>query len=100
MTPLVTPLRVTTTALAAITVSDISPEASRLAGLALALLGLGYLAACAVFPFRKCRACQGLGKHTSGLFGGIRFCRRCDASGLQLRAGRRAWNWLRSRRTH
>ncbi len=56
-----------------------------LAGLALAA-ALGYAAACAVAPYRPCRACSGTGQRRSWL-GYTRPCPR-------LRWGRRAYNHL------
>lgn len=55
------------------------------------LVTLGYLVLCAVWPFRACRHCGGYGRF-KGPMGGIRLCRRCDGTGLKLRAGRRMWN--------
>ncbi|MEV0146322.1 MULTISPECIES: hypothetical protein [unclassified Nonomuraea] len=56
---------------------------------------LGYAAACAADPFARCRRCHGVGKtlKTNGSVG--RWCRRCDATGLRLRLGRRLYNYLR-----
>jgi hypothetical protein len=51
----------------------------------------GYIALCAIWPFKACRTCHGTG-HILGPFGGIRLCRRCHATGLRLRLGRRIWN--------
>lgn len=62
------------------------------------VLVLGYLGACLVFPHRACRACKGVGKFTGGLLGGVRLCPRCDARGIELRAGRRAINAMRRAR--
>jgi hypothetical protein len=95
MRPLVTPGRVLVTALLVFTFSDIAPGLSGPAALVLALLVGGYLLACVLFPFRKCRSCKGMGRFTSGMFGGIRLCRTCDGTGLRLRAGRRVLNTLR-----
>jgi hypothetical protein len=98
MSPLVTPARVALTILAVLTFSDIVPGLRAPAGLALAAVAGLYLVACVAFPFRKCPACKGMGRFTSGMFGGIRMCARCDGSGLRLRAGRRALNALRRNR--
>lgn len=59
--------------------------------LALIVLTLGYLGLCWIWPFRPCRHCRGYGRFT-GPMRGIRLCRRCDGTGLKLRAGRRVWN--------
>jgi hypothetical protein len=53
---------------------------------------LGYLGACALFPFKRCRACKGRGHHQSRLLRGYRPCRSCDGNGMRLRVGRKAWN--------
>ena len=98
MRPLVTPVRVALLILTVLTVSDIAPGLRAPAALVLAAVVGLYLLACAAFPFRKCPACKGMGRFTSGTFGGIRMCPRCDGSGLKLRAGRRALNTLRRNR--
>ncbi|GAA1005471.1 hypothetical protein Aple_051070 [Acrocarpospora pleiomorpha] len=80
------------------------PALAALTGYALAVLLpaavvwlLGYAIACALAPFGKCRRCQGEGKHAARLSLTARrtWCRRCDATGLRLRVGRRIWNHLR-----
>lgn len=58
------------------------------------LITFCYVASCAIWPFKACRRCAGVG-YIGGPFGGIRLCRRCDATGLRLRLGRRIWNALR-----
>lgn len=58
------------------------------------IITLGYIASCALWPFKACPRCEGQGQIV-GPFGGIRLCRHCDATGLRLRLGRRAWNTLR-----
>lgn len=57
----------------------------------LVIVTLGYLGWCAVWPFRACRRCHGMGRFT-GPMRGIRLCRRCDGTGVRLRTGRRVWN--------
>lgn len=57
-------------------------------------VALGYIASCALWPFKACRRCEGFGQ-IAGPFGGIRLCRNCDATGLRLRLGRRVWNAFR-----
>ena len=59
---------------------------------------LGYIATCAVWPFKACRRCHGSGKLRSPLIKAIRLCPRCDATGLRIRIGRHLWN--RFRRLH
>ncbi|MDT0270029.1 hypothetical protein RM844_27490 [Streptomyces sp. DSM 44915] len=68
---------------------------------------LCYILLCVASPFGRCRKCDGLGhqlitkttitgatKHRRG-----NDCRRCQASGLRLRIGRRAHNaWRRTYR--
>lgn len=98
MRPLVTPTRVALTILTVLTFSDIAPGLRSSAALALAAVVGVYLLACAAFPFRKCPACKGIGRFTSGVLGGIRMCARCDGAGLKLRAGRRVLNTLRRNR--
>ncbi|MCO1582031.1 hypothetical protein M8C13_40410 [Crossiella sp. SN42] len=87
------------TTLTIVTFSDIAPRLSGYTGAALGALGGGYVLACTAFPFRPCRACKGMGRHLNrGVFGGIRLCTACKATGLKLRAGRKAWNYLRRTR--
>ncbi|MFI9011014.1 hypothetical protein ACIGNX_27645 [Actinosynnema sp. NPDC053489] len=60
---------------------------------------LCYALSCAVWPFKRCRACNGAGHHKSRLIRAYRPCRRCDGSGMRLRAGRKVWNaFTRTRR--
>ncbi|WNV90950.1 hypothetical protein [Umezawaea sp. Da 62-37] len=98
MSPLLTPARVALTILTVLTFSDIAPGLRSPAALVLAAAAGLYLLACVAFPFRKCRVCKGMGRFTSGMFGGIRMCARCDGAGLKLRAGRRVINTLRRNR--
>ncbi|WP_409489522.1 hypothetical protein [Amycolatopsis sp. cmx-11-12] len=66
----------------------------------LTFVALGYTWSCAVFPYKACRSCRGVGFFRSPVFRAIRLCRRCDGSGRTLRAGRRAYNsLLRARRS-
>ncbi len=62
--------------------------------LLLALITFGYVLVCAVWPYRPCRRCGGTGKLHGG-FGGIRYCPRCNHTGLRLRLGRHLYNLLR-----
>lgn len=70
---------------------------------ALALLALalaaGYLAACAVWPFTRCRnpRCEG-GKVRSPSGRSWRRCTWCKGSGMRLRAGRRVFNAAKTQR--
>ncbi|MBB5807042.1 hypothetical protein F4560_006810 [Saccharothrix ecbatanensis] len=65
---------------------------------------LGYAVSCAVWPFKRCRACSGAGHHKSRVIRAYRPCRRCGGSGMRLRIGRKAWNAFtrtrRNRRDH
>lgn len=61
----------------------------------LALITLGYLGSCKIWPFRACRACGGTGKLRSPLIRAIRLCPPCEGSGLRPRAGLKAWNAYR-----
>ncbi|MET8756852.1 hypothetical protein [Lentzea sp. NPDC004782] len=90
-------LRLTILGLFVVAVSDIAPGARGTAWLLLAAFALAYGLACWAFPFRKCPACKGIGRHHGG-FGGIKLCRRCDGDGLKLRAGRKALNAVRRHR--
>ncbi|TDQ04800.1 hypothetical protein [Labedaea rhizosphaerae] len=56
------------------------------------VMTLGYSLACAVFPYRACRACHGVGAFRSSILGAIRLCRRCEGSGVTLRLGRQFYN--------
>lgn len=67
--------------------------------LALALVTLCYITACAVWPFAACRRCGGTGKHRSPSGRAWRHCHRCHGTGARLRVGRRAWNRYRRSRT-
>lgn len=64
--------------------------------LATLAITLGYIGTCALWPFKPCRYCHGTGKLRSPVIGAIRLCPRCpQASGLRLRAGRKAFNTYR-----
>jgi DnaJ-class molecular chaperone len=63
------------------------------------LVALGYTWSCAVYPYRPCRSCRGVGHFQSSILRAIRLCRRCGGTGRTLRAGRRAYNaTVRARR--
>lgn len=66
-----------------------------LALLTIAAVTLGYLAACWLRPFRRCRRCHGTGHRRSLILRAARACRRCDGTGEHLRPGRVALNYLR-----
>ncbi|SES38090.1 hypothetical protein SAMN05216188_1482 [Lentzea xinjiangensis] len=83
--------RLTLLAALTVAVSDIAPAWRGYAWLYLTATALLYLVACWAFPYRNCRACKGLGR-SGRRFGGFRLCQRCDATGRQLRAGRKALN--------
>lgn len=65
----------------------------------LVLLGLavvvGYLIACAVWPFKSCRRCDGTGKLRSPSGRAWRTCPRCRGRRGRLRAGRRLFGTTR-----
>ncbi|MEV5539185.1 hypothetical protein AB0L13_20195 [Saccharopolyspora shandongensis] len=60
-----------------------------------ALATADYLGTCVLWPYKICRTCQGRGRLSRLL--GVRLCPTCDATGLRLRAGRRALDALRHR---
>lgn len=55
------------------------------------LLGVGYVLACAMWPFTACGRCSGTGKRRSPSGKAWRRCGRCDGSGRRVRMGRVAW---------
>ncbi|HKS48776.1 MAG TPA: hypothetical protein VJT49_27440 [Amycolatopsis sp.] len=60
--------------------------------LTLIVVTLGYTFSCAVYPYKPCRSCRGIGHFRSPFLHAIRLCRRCGGTGRTLRAGRRAYN--------
>jgi DnaJ-class molecular chaperone len=56
---------------------------------------VGYVARCALRPWKPCPHCQGTGRVVSRTGRGGHLCHRCDATGLRLRSGRKAWNTYR-----
>ncbi|MFI9528012.1 hypothetical protein [Micromonospora rosaria] len=58
------------------------------------LVTLGYLTACVVAPFGRCRTCHATGRARSRLARARRDCRRCAGTGLRLRVGRHVINHL------
>jgi hypothetical protein len=62
-------------------------------------LAAAYLVSCVLYPYRRCRICDGRGHHLSSFLRVIRPCARGEGTGCQLRTGRRAYDaWQRSRR--
>lgn len=70
--------------------------------LILAALGYAawYAAACALFPFAHCRACQGGKRRSPGRGRTFRYCRRCHGTGARVRIGRRLYTYLRNEHRH
>ncbi|MCX2732511.1 hypothetical protein OOZ19_19910 [Saccharopolyspora sp. NFXS83] len=62
---------------------------------ALLIITLGYVASCVLWPFKACRTCNGEGKFRSPFIRAIRLCPACRSTGLQPRAGLKAWNAYR-----
>ena len=63
--------------------------------LVLVIVTVGYVGACAAWPFGACRRCGGAGKRRSPTGRAWRYCHHCKGTGGRLRIGRRAWNYLR-----
>jgi hypothetical protein len=61
---------------------------------ALIAIALCYAAVCAASPFGTCRRCSGRGRLGTGRGLRSRACRRCDATGIRIRVGRRLFNEL------
>jgi hypothetical protein len=59
-----------------------------------ATITICYTLLCWVLPFGRCLRCRGLGAHPHLITRRLRPCRRCHASGLRLRTGRRIWNYF------
>jgi hypothetical protein len=57
-----------------------------------------YLISCAIWPFRSCRNCGGLGRFRSPSGRAWRNCHACKGTGGKVRLGRRVWTYLT--RTH
>jgi hypothetical protein len=64
--------------------------------LPLIIITLGYVTACAVWPFTACRKCGGAGRRRSPSGRAFRYCHRCGGTGARLRTGRRIYNYLRT----
>jgi hypothetical protein len=62
--------------------------------LVLITVTFGYVLACWLAPFKRCRRCAGLGRQVTGIRRKVRHCRRCRGTGLRLRAGRWIYNHL------
>ncbi|MQA14427.1 MAG: hypothetical protein GEV09_09710 [Pseudonocardiaceae bacterium] len=73
--------------------TPLNDAASALAIVAL-IVTMGYLLACAAWPFAPCRRCHGTGCLRAPLGRAFRLCPRCRATGRRLRAGRRAYTHL------
>lgn len=58
------------------------------------ILGVGYAAACVIWPFRACRHCGGAGRYLSPTGRAWRHCPHCSGTGARLRLGRRIFNHL------
>lgn len=67
----------------------------------LVLLGLavlvGYVLACAIWPYASCWGCSGDGKRRSPSGKAWRTCRRCGGTGRRIRLGRKLYAGLRHR---
>lgn len=61
--------------------------------IATALLA-GYTLLCYGLPFGRCYRCKKTGSHPRLITRKLTICRRCKGSGLRLRYGRRAFNYL------
>jgi hypothetical protein len=64
--------------------------------LAVAVWAVGYVIACAIWPFAACTRCNGLGRFPSPSGRAWRACRKCKGSGRRVRTGHRIWEALRS----
>ena len=59
------------------------------------IVTLGYIGACAYWPFGACRKCGGTGKARSITKKFWRPCYRCDGTGRRVRIGRRLYDHIR-----
>lgn len=68
--------------------------------LAVVLIGSGiaYAVSCWLFPFARCRACDGTGRKYNGDRSGFRDCWWCKGATRRLRIGRRLFNAAKRRR--
>ena len=62
--------------------------------LAATTLITGYAALCWLLPFGRCYLCRKTGTRPRLITRRLTTCRRCKGSGLRLRHGRRAFNYL------
>lgn len=58
------------------------------------LIIVGYVIACAIWPFTAHRWCKGTGKRRSPSGRAWRTCRGCDGTGRRVRLGRRLYEML------
>lgn len=65
----------------------------------LLVLTLGYLVACAVWPYANCIRCHGAGKFRSPTGKAWRNCPRCKGTGRRVRIGRRIHSHLARTKT-
>lgn len=73
------------------------PDGAGTVAVAVVLAALGYLAACAWWPYTAHRGCGGTGKRRSPTRRAWRPCRRCNGTGRRVRLGRRVYEALRGR---
>jgi hypothetical protein len=55
----------------------------------------GYAISCAIWPFRACRRCGGIGRFRSPSGRAWRNCRSCRGTGAKIRLGRRIYTALK-----
>lgn len=77
---------------------DVTSEPTLWLIVAAAIAIVGYLIACAIWPFAACRWCSGSGKKRSPSGRAWRPCRHCKATGARVRLGRQLVTV--ARRTH
>ncbi|GAA4828835.1 hypothetical protein [Saccharopolyspora rosea] len=63
--------------------------------LLIAVITVGYCLVCLIWPFKACHTCRGAGKLRSPFLRSYRLCPACQATGLRLRTGRKAYNAVR-----
>jgi DnaJ-class molecular chaperone len=62
----------------------------------LAVWFIGYAISIVIHPYRKCKVCNGTGKHVGAIYGrGFRPCRNCGGSSRRPRLGTRVREWRR-----
>ena len=57
---------------------------------------LGYIVACAIWPFGDCFTCHGTAQRRSPTGKAFRTCRACKGTGRRVRIGRRIYDHLRT----